>query len=99
MQFLSKQINFHKLQSLYKKKCEDSRGSFLFVKQIGVAKWNLLMLVFLIFKKKMKLYPIETGNFKLDGGNVWGCTQDNLSRTNPADANNLSIAARCLLRW
>jgi hypothetical protein len=48
MQFLSKQINFHKLQSLYKKS-EDSRGSFLFVKQIGVAKWNLLMLVFLIF--------------------------------------------------
>jgi hypothetical protein len=46
----------------------------------------------------MKLYPIETGNFKLDGGNVWGCTQDNLSRTNPADANNL-LAARCLLRW
>jgi hypothetical protein len=27
-----------------------------------------------------------------------GCTQDNLSRTNPADANNLiDIAARCLL--
>jgi hypothetical protein len=47
---------------------------------------------------KKKLYPIETGNFKLDGGNVWGCTQDNLSRTNPADANNLiDIAARCLL--
>jgi hypothetical protein len=40
MQFLSKQINFHKLQSLYKKRGEDSRGSFL-LKQIGVAKWNL----------------------------------------------------------
>jgi hypothetical protein len=47
MQFLSKQINFHKLQ-VFIKKSEDSRGS-LFVKQIGVAKWNLLMLVFLIF--------------------------------------------------
>jgi hypothetical protein len=27
---------------------------------------------FLIFNKKMKLYPIETGNFKLDGGAMFG---------------------------
>jgi hypothetical protein len=46
MQFLSKQINFHKLQVFIKK--VKTLGS-LFVKQIGVAKWNLLMLVFLIF--------------------------------------------------
>jgi hypothetical protein len=32
-----------------------------------------LILQFLIFqKKKMKLYPIETGNFKLDGGAMFG---------------------------
>ncbi|MFT4983499.1 MAG: hypothetical protein ACI9Q9_000536 [Flavobacterium sp.] len=48
MQFLSKQINFHKLQSLYKKS-EDPRSSFLLLKQIGLAKWGLLILVFLIF--------------------------------------------------
>jgi hypothetical protein len=26
----------------------------------------------LIFNEKMKLYPIETGNFKLDGGAMFG---------------------------
>jgi hypothetical protein len=32
-----------------------------------------LILQFLIFNsKKMKLYPIETGNFKLDGGAMFG---------------------------
>jgi hypothetical protein len=47
----------------------------------------------------MKLYPIETGNFKLDGGAMFGVVPKTiLSRTNPADANNLiDIAARCLL--
>ena len=47
----------------------------------------------------MKLYPIETGNFKLDGGAMFGVVPKTIwSRTNPADANNLiDIAARCLL--
>lgn len=47
----------------------------------------------------MKLYPIETGNFKLDGGAMFGVVPKTLwSRTNPADANNLiDIAARSLL--
>ena len=47
----------------------------------------------------MKLYPIETGNFKLDGGAMFGVVPKTLwSKTNPADANNLiDIAARCLL--
>lgn len=47
----------------------------------------------------MKLYPIESGNFKLDGGAMFGVVPKTLwTKTNPADANNLiDIAARCLL--
>jgi glyoxylase-like metal-dependent hydrolase (beta-lactamase superfamily II) len=47
----------------------------------------------------MTLYPIETGNFKLDGGAMFGVVPKSLwSRTNPADANNMiDIAARSLL--
>jgi len=47
----------------------------------------------------MKLYPIESGNFKLDGGAMFGVVPKTIwSKTNPADQNNLiDIAARCLL--
>ncbi len=47
----------------------------------------------------MNIYPIEAGNFKLDGGAMFGVVPKSLwSRTNPADANNMiDIAARCLL--
>lgn len=47
----------------------------------------------------MKLYPINAGNFKLDGGAMFGVVPKPLwSRTNPADSNNMiDIAARCLL--
>ncbi|WGK65841.1 MBL fold metallo-hydrolase [Croceiramulus getboli] len=47
----------------------------------------------------MTLYPIEAGNFKLDGGAMFGVVPKTLwSRTNPADENNqIDIAARCLL--
>ncbi|MCK8480418.1 MBL fold metallo-hydrolase [Psychroserpens algicola] len=47
----------------------------------------------------MKLYPINAGNFKLDGGAMFGVVPKSLwTRTNPADANNMiDIAARCLL--
>lgn len=47
----------------------------------------------------MKLYPVEAGNFKLDGGAMFGVVPKTLwSKTNPADANNMiDIAARCLL--
>ncbi|TDP04012.1 MBL fold metallo-hydrolase [Flavobacterium sp. 245] len=47
----------------------------------------------------MKLYPIESGNFKLDGGAMFGVVPKTIwNKTNPADANNLiDIAARCLL--
>lgn len=47
----------------------------------------------------MTLYPIEAGNFKLDGGAMFGVVPKSLwTRTNPADANNMiDIAARCLL--
>jgi len=47
----------------------------------------------------MKLYPIEAGNFKLDGGAMFGVVPKPIwNKTNPADENNLiDIAARCLL--
>jgi len=47
----------------------------------------------------MKLYPIEAGNFKLDGGAMFGVVPKAIwNRTNPADSNNMiDIAARCLL--
>ncbi|AMM52306.1 beta-lactamase [Rufibacter sp. DG15C] len=47
----------------------------------------------------MKLYPIPTGNFKLDGGAMFGVVPKTLwQKTNPADENNLcSWAMRCLL--
>ena len=47
----------------------------------------------------MKLYPIESGNFKLDGGAMFGVVPKTIwNRTNPADKNNLiDMAARCLL--
>jgi len=47
----------------------------------------------------MKLYPINAGNFKLDGGAMFGVVPKSLwQRTNPADSNNMiDIAARCLL--
>jgi glyoxylase-like metal-dependent hydrolase (beta-lactamase superfamily II) len=47
----------------------------------------------------MKIYPIETGNFKLDGGAMFGVVPKSLwQRTNPADNNNMiDMAARSLL--
>ena len=47
----------------------------------------------------MKLYPIDAGNFKLDGGAMFGVVPKSLwNKTNPADENNMiDIAARCLL--
>ncbi|MFK2819048.1 MBL fold metallo-hydrolase [Flavobacteriaceae sp. LMIT009] len=47
----------------------------------------------------MNLYPINAGNFKLDGGAMFGVVPKSLwQRTNPADSNNMiDIAARCLL--
>lgn len=47
----------------------------------------------------MKLYPLNVGNFKLDGGAMFGVVPKSIwSKTNPADHNNMiDIAARCLL--
>ena len=47
----------------------------------------------------MTLYPVETGNFKLDGGAMFGVVPKTIwQKTNPADSNNMiDIAARCLL--
>lgn len=47
----------------------------------------------------MKLYPINAGNLKLDGGAMFGVVPKALwQRTNPADVNNMiDIATRCML--
>lgn len=47
----------------------------------------------------MKLYPIEAGNFKLDGGAMFGVVPKSIwQKTNPADSNNMiDIGARSLL--
>lgn len=47
----------------------------------------------------MKIHPIHTGLFKLDGGAMFGVVPKSLwTRTNPADDNNMCTwAMRCLL--
>ncbi len=47
----------------------------------------------------MNLYPVETGNFKLDGGAMFGVVPKSMwQKTNPADSNNLcNWAMRSLL--
>lgn len=47
----------------------------------------------------MKLYSIETGNFKLDGGAMFGVVPKSIwNKINPSDDNNLCTwAMRCLL--
>ncbi|MBT7851513.1 MAG: MBL fold metallo-hydrolase [Formosa sp.] len=47
----------------------------------------------------MKLYSINVGNFKLDGGAMFGVVPKAIwNKTNPADENNMiDIASRCLL--
>lgn len=51
------------------------------------------------FLGSMKIYPIETGNFKLDGGAMFGVVPKVLwQKTNPADGNNLiDMSLRCML--
>lgn len=47
----------------------------------------------------MNIYPLETGNFKLDGGAMFGVVPKSIwQRTNPADSNNLiAMSMRCML--
>ncbi len=47
----------------------------------------------------MKLYSIESGNFKLDGGAMFGVVPKSIwNKTNPSDSNNMiDLATRCLL--
>lgn len=47
----------------------------------------------------MKIYPLNTGNFKLDGGAMFGVVPKSLwSRTNQPDENNMcSWSMRCML--
>jgi glyoxylase-like metal-dependent hydrolase (beta-lactamase superfamily II) len=47
----------------------------------------------------MKIYPLNTGNFKLDGGAMFGVVPKTIwQKTNPADENNMcDWAMRCML--
>ncbi|MGG8497981.1 MBL fold metallo-hydrolase [Tenacibaculum sp. TC6] len=47
----------------------------------------------------MRIYPIETGNFKLDGGAMFGVVPKSIwQKTNPADSNNMiDMSMRCML--
>lgn len=47
----------------------------------------------------MKMYALNVGNFKLDGGAMFGVVPKSIwSKTNPADTNNMiDVASRCLL--
>lgn len=47
----------------------------------------------------MKLHKVESGNFKLDGGAMFGVVPKSIwNKTNPADSNNMiDLATRCLL--
>ncbi|WP_392419623.1 MBL fold metallo-hydrolase [Capnocytophaga canis] len=47
----------------------------------------------------MEIYPIDTVNFKLDGGAMFGVVPKSIwQKTNPADANNqIDLSARCML--
>ena len=47
----------------------------------------------------MRIYPIETGNFKLDGGAMFGVVPKAIwQKTNPADDKNMiSMGMRCML--
>ena len=55
--------------------------------------------MFYYFARLMNLYPINAGNFKLDGGAMFGVVPKSLwNKTNPADSNNMiDLTARCLL--
>jgi len=50
-------------------------------------------------KLLMRIYPVDTGNFKLDGGAMFGVVPKVIwQKTNPADANNLiDMSLRCML--
>ena len=47
----------------------------------------------------MNIYPIEAGNFKLDGGAMFGVVPKSLwTKTNPADNDNMiEMSSRCML--
>lgn len=47
----------------------------------------------------MKIFPVNSGNFKLDGGAMFGVVPKSIwNKTNPADENNMcNWAMRCLL--
>ena len=70
--------------------------------QLGILQIKIHKLQVYLYNKnslKMKIYPIEAGNFKLDGGAMFGVVPKTIwHKTNPADENNLiDIATRCML--
>ena len=64
------------------------------VQSLGLLSSNSLSLFF-----NTTLYPIEAGNFKLDGGAMFGVVPKSIwKKTNPSDSNNMiDMASRCLL--
>ena len=62
---------------------------------IEIAKFT----IFISNTSEMKIYPINTGNFKLDGGAMFGVVPKSLwTRTNTPDTNNMcDWSMRCML--
>src|SRR5690606_18577783 len=73
--------------------------SVLFTSSDKHAEWFSYFPQIKIILTPMKLYPINNGFFKLDGGAMFGVVPKSIwQRTNPADPNNLcSWAMRSLL--
>jgi glyoxylase-like metal-dependent hydrolase (beta-lactamase superfamily II) len=65
----------------------------------GLFKHEFVTLVGLLESEIMRIYPIETGNFKLDGGAMFGVVPKSIwSRTNVPDDNNMcDWSMRCML--
>ncbi len=77
-------------------------GIFYFIlpnKSVLKTGFHFIFIIFSFQIPIMKLHSIETGNFKLDGGAMFGVVPKTLwQRTNPADANNMiEMSMRCLL--
>ena len=70
--------------------------SFIFVKRVLFLEDNENLTP---FDPQMKIHIIDTGNFKLDGGAMFGVVPKVLwQRTNPVDQNNLiDLASKALL--
>jgi glyoxylase-like metal-dependent hydrolase (beta-lactamase superfamily II) len=61
--------------------------------------YSIFLHICIFYKLPMQIYPVETGNFKLDGGAMFGVVPKVLwQKSNPADNNNLiDMSLRCML--